>query len=65
MELCLRGLSQEEMAVIDEIGSHVTVSYFSVVDPDEIISDEEDVNDPSIHVNMKDIRTFSKEHLQQ
>ena len=39
-----------------------TVSYFSVVDPDEIFSDEENINDPFIHINIKEIRTYSKEH---
>ena len=55
------------VAVTDGIDSHITISYFSVihVDPDEISLDEEDINDPFIHVNMKDIRTYSKEHLQQ
>ena len=65
LELCLKCLSQEEMEVTDDIDSHVTISYLSVVDPDEIILDEEDINDPFIHVNIKDIRTYSKEHLQQ
>ena len=54
--------SQEEVAVTDGIDSHIFISYFSVVDPDEIILDEEDINDPFIHVNIKDIRTYSKEH---
>ena len=49
----------------DDIDSHITVSPFSVIDPDEIILDEEDINDPFIHVNIKDIRTYSKEHLRQ
>ena len=44
------------------IATLFTVSYFSVVDPDEIIFDEEDTNGPFIHVNIKDIRTYSKEH---
>ena len=44
------------------IATLFTISYFSVVDPDEIILDEEDINDPFIHVNIKDIRTYSKEH---
>ena len=44
------------------IATLFTISYFSVVDPDEIILDEEDINDPFIHVNIKDIRTHSKEH---
>ena len=44
------------------IATFFTISYFSVVDPDEIILDEEDINDPFIHVNIKDIRTYSKEH---
>ena len=61
MELYLRVLSQEGVAVTDDIDSHITI-YFSVVEPDEIILDEEDINDPFIHVNIKDIRTYSKEH---
>ena len=40
MELHLRGLSQEEVTVTDDIDSHIFISYFSVVDPDEIILDE-------------------------
>ena len=36
------------MAFTDDIDSHITISYFSVVDPDEIILDEEDINDPFI-----------------
>ena len=63
-ELCLRCLSKEVAAVTDEIDSHITISYFSVVDPYEIILDEEDINDPFIHVNMKEIGTC-KEHMQQ
>ena len=55
-----------DVAVTYKIDSHITISYFSVGDPDEIILDEEDhTNDPFIHVNMKDIRSYSKEHLQQ
>ena len=65
LELCLRGLFWEEVAVTDDINSHITRSYFDDVDPDEIILDEEDLNDPFIHVNMKDIRTYSKGNLQQ
>ena len=63
--MCLRGLPQEEVAVTDDIDSHIAMSHFSVVDPDEIILNEEDINDPFIHVNIKDIRTYSgysKEH---
>ena len=62
LELHLRGLSQEAVAITDDIDSHIFISYFSVVDPDEIILDEEYINDPFIHVNIKDIRTYSKEH---
>ena len=40
LQLHLRGLSQEEVAVTDDIDSHIFISYFSVVDPDEIILDE-------------------------
>ena len=31
--LHLMGLSQEEVAVTDDIDSHIFISYFSVVDP--------------------------------
>ena len=35
------------------IATLFTISYFSVVDPDEIILDDEDINDPFIHVNIE------------
>ena len=62
---CVSGVCpRRRQAVTDDLDSHITTSYmyFSVVDPDEIILDEEDINDPFIHVNMKDIRTYSKGH---
>ena len=57
------------MAVTDDIDSHITtVSYFSVVDLDEIILDEEDIN-PFIHVNIyeghQNIQQGASPYLQQ
>ena len=58
-----QGLSQEEVAVTDDIDSHIIYYIiFFCCRSDEIILDEEDINDPFIHVNIKDIRTYSKEH---